>query len=160
MQLKKLKKTNKSLIERYVIYLSVDVLICLHKTLFTFVSQYSYISKMYYEWFCLIFRYFNIHYNKMTSTSLVGNRRVLEYEGSNFLRLRLVLATLSGKPIRIRNIRAKSTMPGLTESEASLIRLFDKITNGSKLEVNETGTSLYYQPGKKSVSSTERTDSK
>jgi hypothetical protein len=83
----------------------------------------------------------------MTSTSLVGNRRVLEYEGSNFLRLRLVLATLSGKPIRIRNIRAKSTMPGLTESEASLIRLFDKITNGSKLEVNETGTSLYYQPG-------------
>jgi RNA 3'-terminal phosphate cyclase len=87
----------------------------------------------------------------MTSTSLVGNRRVLEYEGSNFLRLRLVLATLSGKPIRIRNIRAKSTMPGLTESEASLIRLFDKITNGSKLEVNETGTSLYYQPGMSSL---------
>jgi RNA 3'-terminal phosphate cyclase-like protein len=38
-------------------------------------------------------------------------------------------------------------MPGLTESEASLIRLFDKITNGSKIEVSETGTSLFYQPG-------------
>ena len=80
-------------------------------------------------------------------TSLVGNKRALEFEGSNFLRLRLVLSTLSGKPIRIRNIRAKSTMPGLRESEASLIRLFDKITNGSKIEVSETGTSLYYQPG-------------
>ena len=83
----------------------------------------------------------------MASTSLVGNRRSLEYEGSNFLRLRLVLSTLSGRPVRIRNIRAKSTMPGLTESEACLIRLFDKITNGSKIEVNETGTSLFYQPG-------------
>ena len=80
-------------------------------------------------------------------TSLVGNKHALEFEGSNFLRLRLVLSTLSGKPIRIRNIRAKSTMPGLRESEASLIRLFDKITNGSKIEVSETGTSLYYQPG-------------
>jgi len=45
------------------------------------------------------------------------------------------------------NIFSKLFDLGLTEYEASLIRLFDKITNGSKIEVNETGTSLFYQPG-------------
>ena len=76
-----------------------------------------------------------------------GGRDILEYEGSNFLRIRLILATLSGRAIRIRKIRAKEENPGLNEAEASLIRLFDKITNGSRLEVSETGTNLFYQPG-------------
>ena len=76
------------------------------------------------------------------------NKGVLEYEGSNFLRARLVLATLSGRPIRIRQIRTKEENPGLNEAEASLIRLFDKISNGCKFEVSETGTALYYQPGR------------
>ncbi|KFO34709.1 RNA 3'-terminal phosphate cyclase-like protein [Fukomys damarensis] len=31
--------------------------------------------------------------------------------------------------------------------EASFIRLLDKITNGSQIEINQTGTTLYYQPG-------------
>uniref|UniRef100_A0A4W3IZU3 RNA terminal phosphate cyclase-like 1 n=1 Tax=Callorhinchus milii TaxID=7868 RepID=A0A4W3IZU3_CALMI len=31
--------------------------------------------------------------------------------------------------------------------EASFIRLLDKLTNGSRVEINETGTTLYYQPG-------------
>lgn len=35
----------------------------------------------------------------------------------------------------------------LLEFEASFIRLLDRLTNGSKIEVNETGTSVYYQPG-------------
>lgn len=29
----------------------------------------------------------------------------------------------------------------------NLIRLLDKLTNGTLVEVNETGTGLYYQPG-------------
>lgn len=33
---------------------------------------------------------------------------VLTYEGCNFFRQRLILATLSGKTIRIKNIRANS----------------------------------------------------
>ena len=33
------------------------------------------------------------------------------------------------------------------EFEASFIRLLDKITNGSKIEVNETGTAVHYEPG-------------
>ncbi|KAJ1207070.1 hypothetical protein NDU88_002462 [Pleurodeles waltl] len=69
------------------------------------------------------------------------------YEGCNFFRQRIVLATLSGKPVKIRGIRAKEDSPGIRDFEASFIRLIDKITNGSKIEINETGTTLYYQPG-------------
>lgn len=72
---------------------------------------------------------------------------VLIFKGSNYLRQRLVLSTLSGKPVRIKEIRSQDDEPGLREYEVNLIRLLDKITNGSRIEVSETGTSLYYQPG-------------
>ncbi|CAK9820768.1 Probable RNA 3'-terminal phosphate cyclase-like protein [Anthophora plagiata] len=72
---------------------------------------------------------------------------VLIYEGCNYLRYRLLLSTLSGKPVRITNIRIKEDDPGLKEYEVSFVRLLDKITNGSRIELNETGTSLYYSPG-------------
>ncbi len=72
---------------------------------------------------------------------------MMEYDGANFLRLRLVLAMLSGKSVKISNIRSKDTSVGLNEYEASLIRLFDKITNGSKIKVNETGSCLTFNPG-------------
>ena len=94
----------------------------------------------------------------------------LIYEGCNFFRQRLVLATLSCKPVSIVNIRSRENDPGLkgtapftafivykrflilcgifyVEFEASFIRLLDKITNGSKIEVNETGTAVHYEPG-------------
>ncbi|XP_076765724.1 RNA terminal phosphate cyclase 1 [Xylocopa sonorina] len=72
---------------------------------------------------------------------------VLTYEGCNYLRYRLLLSTLSGKPVRVTNIRTKNDDPGLKEYEVSFVRLLDKITNGSRIELNETGTSLYYSPG-------------
>ncbi|XP_004600194.1 RNA 3'-terminal phosphate cyclase-like protein isoform X1 [Sorex araneus] len=71
----------------------------------------------------------------------------LSYTGCNFLRQRLVLSTLSGRPVKIRKIRARDDNPGLRDFEASFIRLLDKITNGSRIEINQTGTTLYYQPG-------------
>ena len=37
----------------------------------------------------------------------------LTYEGCNFFRLRLVLATGSGKSVKIKNIRANEDDPGL-----------------------------------------------
>ena len=73
--------------------------------------------------------------------------KILTYEGCNYLRYRLLLSTLSGKPVRITNIRIKDDDPGLKEYEVSFIRLLDKITNGSRIELNETGTNLYYNPG-------------
>ncbi|XP_076139851.1 RNA 3'-terminal phosphate cyclase-like protein isoform X1 [Alosa pseudoharengus] len=71
----------------------------------------------------------------------------LTYEGCNFFRQRLILSTLSGKRVKIRNIRSKDDNPGLRDFEASFIRLLDKITNGSRIEINQTGTVLFYQPG-------------
>ncbi|KAM9329717.1 RNA 3'-terminal phosphate cyclase-like protein [Gastrophryne carolinensis] len=71
----------------------------------------------------------------------------LRFEGCNFFRQRLVLSTLSGRPVKIQAIREKDESPGIRDFEASFIRLMDKITNGTRIEINETGTSLYYQPG-------------
>ncbi|XP_076867427.1 RNA 3'-terminal phosphate cyclase-like protein [Brachyhypopomus gauderio] len=71
----------------------------------------------------------------------------LTYEGCNFFRQRLVLSTLSGKRIKIRNIRSRDDNPGLRDFEASFIRLLDKVTNGTRIEINQTGTVLFYQPG-------------
>ncbi|KYO20841.1 RNA 3'-terminal phosphate cyclase-like protein [Alligator mississippiensis] len=78
---------------------------------------------------------------------MAGQSPSLSYVGCNFLRQRLVLATLSGRPVKIRQIRAKEEDPGLRDFEASFIRLIDKVTNGSRIEINQTGTTLYYQPG-------------
>ncbi|KAL0965851.1 hypothetical protein UPYG_G00286580 [Umbra pygmaea] len=71
----------------------------------------------------------------------------LTYEGCNFFRQRLVLSTLSSRRVKIKKIRSKDDNPGLRDFEASLIRLLDKITNGTRIEINQTGTVVYYQPG-------------
>lgn len=72
---------------------------------------------------------------------------VLTYEGNNNFRYRLLLSTLSGKPVRITDIRTKDNDPGLREYEISFVRLLDKITNGTRIELNEASTSIYYNPG-------------
>lgn len=65
-----------------------------------------------------------------------------------YLRYRIVLSTLSGKSVRITNIHSEdSNTPGLSPSEISFIRLIDKITSGSSIQINETGTALFYKPG-------------
>lgn len=72
---------------------------------------------------------------------------LLQFHGSNFLKQRLILSTISGKPIQIVNIRKDDFEPGLKGYEVSLIRLFDKITNGTKIEINQSGTGVYFHPG-------------
>lgn len=44
---------------------------------------------------------------------MAGEAQCLSYTGCNFLRQRLILATLSGRPVKIRKIRAKEEDPGL-----------------------------------------------
>lgn len=80
--------------------------------------------------------------------SLISKRKsCLIYRGSSCLRARLILSVLSGKAVKINDIRSSDDEPGLREYEVNLIRLLDKITNGTTIEVNETGTSLYFMPG-------------
>lgn len=72
---------------------------------------------------------------------------MLRFKGSEQLRQRLLFSTLSGKPIRIDEIRARDQNPGLRDYEASLLRLIEKVSDGCVIEINETGTSLRYKPG-------------
>ena len=60
----------------------------------------------------------------------------------------MVLSTLTGRAIRVSQIRAASpTNPGLAEHEISFLRLLEAVTNGSVIEISYTGTTLRYQPG-------------
>nr|PIM03160.1 18S rRNA biogenesis protein RCL1 protein [Toxoplasma gondii COUG] len=72
------------------------------------------------------------------------------YEGSAFLRQRLLLSTLTGQPVRISQIRASASglsLPGLRPHEASLLRLLCKVTVGTRVHIDATGTVLTYVPG-------------
>ena len=75
------------------------------------------------------------------------NSDVIKLRGAKDLRSRLVLATLARKKLEISGIRSDDESPGLRKEEASFVRLVDKLTSGSRIEINETGTTLRYAPG-------------
>jgi RNA 3'-terminal phosphate cyclase-like protein len=65
----------------------------------------------------------------------------------NKLRQRILLSQLSGKPIKIQGIRPDDSQIGLRDYEVNFIRLMEKITNGTMIHINHTGTALEYIPG-------------
>ncbi|KAI1082837.1 18S rRNA biogenesis protein [Whalleya microplaca] len=72
----------------------------------------------------------------------------LKFTGHKSLTQRLVLSTLTGRPIHISKIRSNSpTNPGLAPHEISFLRLLEAVTNGSSVQISYTGTTLTYQPG-------------
>ncbi|GAV68696.1 RTC domain-containing protein/RTC_insert domain-containing protein [Cephalotus follicularis] len=75
------------------------------------------------------------------------NVRYKRLKGSSNLRLRLVLATLSGTPILVHDIRADETFPGLRPHEVSLLRLIEKVSDDCLVQINPTGTKFKYKPG-------------
>ncbi|KIY72040.1 18S rRNA biogenesis protein [Cylindrobasidium torrendii FP15055 ss-10] len=72
---------------------------------------------------------------------------ILHYSGHQHLRQRLVLSILSGKPVKIDKIRSDDKNPGLQDFEISLLRLLEKVTNGTVIEISITGTAILLQPG-------------
>jgi len=69
-------------------------------------------------------------------------------DGAVQFRQRLVVSILSNRPVLIRNIRSDDLdHPGLRDYEASFLRLLDRMTNGSSIEINATGTQLRFKPG-------------
>ena len=60
---------------------------------------------------------------------------------------RLILSTLTGRPVHISQIRSSSINPGLAPHEISFLRLLEAVTNGSTIEISYTGTALLYRPG-------------
>lgn len=73
--------------------------------------------------------------------------RFVIFQGSENLRLRVILATLAGKPIKIEKIRSDNLNPGMKDYEVSFLRLMEAVTNGSVIEISYTGTTLIYKPG-------------
>ncbi|KAK3693826.1 RNA 3'-terminal phosphate cyclase/enolpyruvate transferase [Podospora appendiculata] len=72
----------------------------------------------------------------------------LRFTGHRQFAQRLVLATLTGRPIHISKIRSSSpSHPGLAPHEISFLRLLEAVTNGSVIDVSYSGTTITYQPG-------------
>eukprot|EP00947_MAST-08B_sp_MAST-8B-sp1_P004605 g4605.t1 len=57
------------------------------------------------------------------------------------------MSTLSGRPVKVVGINERRQNPGLQGFEASFLRLVDKMTNGTQVRINETGTELRFTPG-------------
>ena len=76
-----------------------------------------------------------------------GSAGVLLFKGTQNFRQRLVCSLLSGRPIKIENIRDRDERPGMRPFEANVLRLLDSLTNGTKISINVTGTTLYFHPG-------------
>ncbi|CAI4232526.1 unnamed protein product [Auanema sp. JU1783] len=69
------------------------------------------------------------------------------FEGCNFFRLRICYSILSGRRIKIRNIRKNEDAPGIRDYESKLLNLIDRITNGTRIEIGATGTMVTIRPG-------------
>lgn len=54
---------------------------------------------------------------------------------------------LSGKPVKIRDIRSEDLNPGLVEYEMNLLKLVEQISNGSVIDINISGTQIRFTPG-------------
>lgn len=69
----------------------------------------------------------------------MGKISYMKLKGSQNLRLRLLLSTLSSTPVLIEDIRADATWPGLRSHEVSFLRLLEKVCDDCIVEINETG---------------------
>lgn len=72
---------------------------------------------------------------------------MLEFSGSACFRHRLVLSLLSGKAVRISDIRPESVDPGVLDYEVRFLRLLEQLTNGTTVDINLTGTVVTFKPG-------------
>ncbi|CAA7271532.1 unnamed protein product [Cyclocybe aegerita] len=72
---------------------------------------------------------------------------IVHFSGHQHFRSRLVLSILSGKHVRIDKIRSEDKNPGLRDYEISLLRLLEKVTNGTVIEISVTGTAILLKPG-------------
>ena len=54
---------------------------------------------------------------------------------------------LTQRQIIIKDIRSHEENPGLSDYEMNLLKLLEKVTNGSVVNINKTGTRLIFRPG-------------
>ncbi|RYG41211.1 18S rRNA biogenesis protein RCL1, partial [archaeon] len=83
----------------------------------------------------------------LTAPPSAAQPPLLRFTGCAQFRQRLVFATLARRGLVITGIRSDDEVPGLKSYEATFLRLLDALTNGARIEINETGTALKYVPG-------------
>mmetsp|Transcript_44224 Transcript_44224/g.70683 ORF Transcript_44224/g.70683 Transcript_44224/m.70683 type:complete len:381 (+) Transcript_44224:73-1215(+) len=72
---------------------------------------------------------------------------MIRAEGPDLFRSRLASSVLSNRPLIIEKIREADQNPGVTDYEVCFAQLVDKLTNGTSLTINPTGTSVTIRPG-------------
>ena len=78
---------------------------------------------------------------------LKNTQSALEFQGHQYLRQVVTLSLLSGRQVIIKNIRAEESNPGLRSYEVDLLKLIEKMTNGTEVNIDKTGTRLILRPG-------------
>ena len=58
-----------------------------------------------------------------------------------------MLSMLSGKQVIIKGIRHDDESPGLRDHEVDLLKLIQKISNGTDININKPGTKVIFKPG-------------
>ncbi|KAL3994374.1 18S rRNA biogenesis protein RCL1 [Acanthocheilonema viteae] len=74
-------------------------------------------------------------------------QKKLRFEGCNFFRQRLAYSLLSGHSVTISGIRPYDNEPGIKDFESKLLLLLEKITNGTRIRISQTGTEVSFSPG-------------
>ena len=91
---------------------------------------------------------YDVCYEMPSVQDKVMDPQVLTYEGCNFLRQRLVLSTLSSRPVRITNIREDADEPGL---RGQLLVLFSTLPSQAcftaLISINWLARSAYSRGG-------------
>lgn len=54
---------------------------------------------------------------------------------------------MSGRQVIVKDIRGDHGDPGLRPHEVNLLKLIEKMTNGTEININKTGTRLILKPG-------------
>ncbi|CBK20817.2 RNA-3'-phosphate cyclase [Blastocystis hominis] len=73
--------------------------------------------------------------------------RYITFKGPEQLRYRIIVATLTRKPIVITNIREDDENPGMKDYEVKFLKMVSTLSSGCEVDINETGTRLLYKPG-------------
>nr|CDP92764.1 Bm7627, isoform b [Brugia malayi] len=74
-------------------------------------------------------------------------QKELRFEGCNFFRQRLAYSLLSGHSVTISEIRRYDDEPGIKDFESKLLSMLEKITNGTRIKISQTGTEVTFSPG-------------
>jgi len=76
-----------------------------------------------------------------------GGSKAIRLKGHQNFRYRIMKSILTSRAIHISEIRSNFENPGIKDFEISFLRLIERLTNGTLVEISYTGTEVYIRPG-------------